>query len=495
MGLRILYCLALMLVATGATVLIAFSGRMLAPQYGLPPTLWTVILSSSFAGLSLGLWKGARQTGTSDNPVKARRFAAWGLALLAFWALLEPIIEGWVAIPAIALENPLIYVAGWVALWLFLPPFLVIGWVMSLLIGLTLTGLPDQRLPWLGRALGAATAGIPVGLLLAEFLFKAHLGISATLSSLVGLFAVLALFLALGDSLRAVLLVALLGGVSQLPAAWAWPTGCDLEHRDGCLGVGIPSRNAGDFRTVKLNGAAKGAVNPKDLSLLYDNRDRFINAMVGQQIGMDRPPRSLILDGGASPLPRAWAKKHFGRSPAGVFLVSDPTPSVSRMAELHFGFRESPTIQLDHRDGRLLVQSLPAVGGIELVIGAPNLLPHQLTREFNDALVKRLDPDGVYLLPVNDHAADPRLLVHLVKTLQVTFPRVDVWRHEDDHDRRDYVIRAANSVLPPPPVEIVGWTSWPRADLHARTESPNVTILSDDHAPIQALLGYPVPKM
>ncbi|GAB6053772.1 hypothetical protein JCM17960_25920 [Magnetospira thiophila] len=475
MGLRLLYGIVLLLVVAGETVLLAFSGRLVAPTLGSSTAVWTPVLAVALAGFIFGI---SGRPGSTPQPKVWQWRSAWGLALSCLWLLALPhgfphVLFALRRVADITALHSLVLGGA-----LFGPLFWLLGKSSLALAVLTGARRPLLRAAW----------GVPVGLMLSEFLFIDHLGTSGTFIALAVLFGVLALGLALAAPRRALLLVGLTLGGYALPASWEGFPHCDAETRDGCLDI----RTLPEAKRLLLDNQSLGLVDRENVAHLLAPTDQFIDTYAGLYFGAERPPRSLILNGGASPLPHAWVQRYFGRIPPGMFLVSDPTPVVSRMAAVRLNFRPSPAIQLDHRDGRRLVESLPDVGGIDLIVGSRTLPSTMMTQEFHDQLAARMTHDGIYMLPVVDNGDTPRLLFHLFKTLETTFPEVDLWMRRDRAGSpfvQPYVLIAGQTA---PSLSLAmesGWVRWPKTDLHPRIAAAETIVLTDDFAPIDALRG------
>src|SRR5207248_7661317 len=141
--------------------------------------------------------------------------------------------------------------------------------------------------------------------------------------------------------------------------------------------------------------------------------------------------------GGGYTLPR-WAEAYEPRVKVEVVEID---PGVTKVAHEFLGLSEDTKIVTHNRDGRQFVQEQAAKGTYQLVVqDAVNDLSvpyHIMTKEYNDAVAKLLDDNGVYLLTVIGHYDRGRLLRSAVKTLKQTFPHVtlmassELWKRQE----------------------------------------------------------------
>jgi spermidine synthase len=124
-------------------------------------------------------------------------------------------------------------------------------------------------------------------------------------------------------------------------------------------------------------------------------------------------------------------------------------------------------------------------------------LPYHLTTAEYAALVRsRLDEDGIYVLNVVDAFPDPRLVKSIVKTLAMSFGRVDVWLQDlpDGQSRITYVISASDGARPPPQLESAHgfartWFRITEPLLETGTPPGELPVLRDDYVPVERLVS------
>jgi spermidine synthase len=160
--------------ASGATLVLELvAGRMLAPFVGVSLYTWTAIIGVVLAGISLGSWLGGRLADRRPAPrLLGGLFVLSGLSSLATLGIVTLLGDG-------ALLRPLPLLARIFVLttFLFLPPSLLLGMVMPLVIRLA---LPDLRSTGqvVGIVYGFGTAGSLVGNFATGFVLTAYLSVN-----------------------------------------------------------------------------------------------------------------------------------------------------------------------------------------------------------------------------------------------------------------------------------------------------------------------------
>lgn len=483
------------LVAAAGLVVEIVAGRMLAPYVGMSLYTWTAVIAVVLAGFSFGHWAGGHIA--QNQPSKALAQTALAMALAALSTALTLIILRAVAGSVISgVENAGAAILVLACIIAFLPSFF--AGIPSPVLARTVVDLkPGGE----GRALGAIFAagsfGAIAGTLAAGFVFISWLGTALTILVVVVVYIGLAalLHLAAGAashrwSTAIVSAVALALGLYNLSAAQV----CTKESRYYCIRIIDFSGQAGaEAKLMVLDHLGHGinvADDPGQLITPYVAlMDRVLNLRLGAP-----PSSAFFIGGGAYTLPRAWR----AAAPSSHITVAEIDPAVTTLAQREMWL---PTEGLDihHADARVVLNRLQRrfqviVGDAFTDIAVPS---HLVTQQFFDLVKRRLQPGGVYVMNVVDHADRLHALLAVRRTLNAVFPSVEVFAEEGDlvsGGRTTFVLFASDAPgnltqADDPRDESRRFVKLPPDKLKALAAKAGATLLTDDYAPIDRLVG------
>jgi predicted membrane-bound spermidine synthase len=463
------------------------AGRILAPAIGTSLYTWTSVIGVVLAGLSLGNWLGGKLA--DRRP---------GRSTLAYLYLGSAVASGLI----LALSRDLTSIAapaGWSApiqvLWLatilFFAPSVLLGTVTPMIVKLSLSSL-DETGEVVGRIQAAATLGSIVGVFLTGFVLISAFGTRAIIADLT----VVLLGLAIASNppwdeelsaraSRAAATVASGAAVVLLAVA-----GLTVTYDDPCLResnyycIQVYTDRTGEYKQLSLDVLVNGIVSTRDPSRLVYPYERLYGQVVDAKYPRDRPVTAFAIGGGTYTFPRYLEQRHRGHT-----LVAEIDPKVTDVVRSEFGLRDSPGIQIVHKDARPVLRDRPAGERYDLILGdafADIAIPyHLVTKEFNELVRDHLKPDGMYLVNIVD-GVHYDFLRSYIKTLQKTFPQVRLLVQQGEHvsgEQTAFVVVA--SMQPPPKTPSMRSP----AELERFLDARDTVTLTDDHVPVDQLLA------
>ncbi|MEX1005639.1 MAG: fused MFS/spermidine synthase [Acidimicrobiia bacterium] len=454
--------------------------RLLAPYVGQSLETFTAIVTVVLAGISFGTWVGGRVADRTDDLPRLI-----GTELLIGGALSIAVV------PLVALLGQTVVGTGNAGLVLLsvvalFAPSAFLSAVSPAVVRLSLASL-DQTGTTVGRYSAIGTAGAITGSVATGFVLVPLLGTTAIVIG-TGTLAVLA-----GAAVRvrkAVGVVAIIAGLLMFGSLAAWAgTRCDHETRYYCVRIlDDPARDSG--RRLVLDDLSHSYVDLDDPAHLEFTYTRMLAAVM--QAGTDGPIDVTFLGGGAFTLPTWLDVVRPGSTSTVLEVDPDLPPIVNEEMPAPPGI---PT-ELIIGDGRASMRGLES-DSADVVIGdafGGRAVPwHLTTAEFTADIDRVLRPDGLYVANLID-GPDLRFVRAMAVTLRSTWPHVAVLSlparfatggnlvvlagHREVDDAS---IRAFNADLGLD-VDILSG-----AELDAFVA--DAQILTDDHAPVDQLLG------
>lgn len=499
------YAAALTVGSAASMVVEIAAGRLIAPYVGMSLYTWTAIIAVVLGGLSLGHWIGGRLAapGIGRRGLALRTGAAFLAAGLTTLAVL-PALHGAAALVLPLGLDPLTAVAAVTTL-AFLAPSLAAGVVSPLLTKMAIDERPEDAGRILGRMYALGAAGAIAGTVLAGFLFIGWVGSRGTILATAAVYGLLALGFLPAFGRRRVPVTAVVAGLAGLLAgmlaAWgahsrAFDDPCTVESSYYCIRIDDFAAVSGRPSAVMaLDHMAHGVNDRDDAGLIYSQYIQFVDEVAARR----HPGPALeayFVGGGALTLPRAWLDSRPGLRA----VVAEIDPAVTAAAHERMWVPDGDRrLSVHHRDGRALLQSLPAEPTFDVVFGDAfhdfTMPAHLATKEFHDAIAARLRPGGFYAMNVIESRQSPDFLRALVKTLKLSFSAVEVWLEDEDArsgSRVTYVVLAGDTPLPVHVVDSARglerrWWRVPEAALGSLEASP---VLTDDYAPVDRLMGH-----
>ncbi|MGI9522166.1 MAG: fused MFS/spermidine synthase [Hyphomicrobiaceae bacterium] len=478
------------------------AGRMIAPYLGMSLYTWTAIISVVLAGFSVGHWVGGL---IAERPAKqALKLVAWSLLLasastalsLILIRVIGPLIiaQGWSAVPTVLMVTLLLF---------FLPSFFV-GIPSPVLTKLAIDNCSPSQV---GRAIGAFFAvgavGSIVGTLAAGFIFIAWLGITKTLLLVAIVYFALGLLLIVPRSISQI-------GNLVLPFATvvvgtgilayvgnrvnAFTETCKIGSSYYCIRViDVSQQFEQPSRLMVLDHLGHGVNLQSEPQKLVSPYVELQDVLARIHSGQSSPFRTFFVGGGAYTLPRAWAAAR----PDAEITVAEIDPVVTQTAHSELWLKKTPRITTLIDDARNALRQSPD-RSFDVIVGDAFhdivIPPHLVTHEFFELVAARLKKDGIYLMTVVDHRHRPRLALSIYRTLQSVLERIEIWVSNEPGVRSTFVLAAVReatpySTLPSRNSPGVHFLRLERSKIERHAKKISAMVLSDDHAPVDHLIG------
>lgn len=499
---QVLFAVTLLVSSACGLVLEIVAGRLLAPYVGMSLYTWTAIIAVVLAGLSVGHWVGGALAAPHvDNRLGARR-VAWALALASISSLAALVLLRTTA--GVLMQSGLgqIKIIVLLATALFFLPSLFVGIVSPILTKLAVDDGRHHPGAVIGRMYALGTLGSIAGTLLAGYLFISWIGSTGTVLMVAGTYAVMAALFALAERAGILILGALAVGVG-ITSLWgsnvqAFTSPCDVESDYFCIRVDDYPEVA-NARLMALDHLVHSINDQRDPELLYSPYLHFVDEYARAQLGKDGMRSAYFIGGGGFTLPRAWAHAFKGQA---RLVVAEIDPAVTQAAIDGLWFdAQAPGLEIIHQDARTHLQSLPSEPAFDVVFGDAfhdiSIPPHLVSLEFTEQIARRLNPGGFYAVNVIDNGQNPRFLLSLARTLGTQFASVEAWSERGQMGRSGRVTFVLLATNRPGEQQVLNaqqgidrtWVRWPEADLRTRALDPDVSILTDNYAPVDRLMN------
>jgi spermidine synthase/MFS family permease len=476
------------------------AARLLAPYVGVSLTTYTAIIGVILAGIALGAWSGGRAADRfGPEPLIGPTFVLGGLAAMA-------------AVPVVAVAGEQQGGGGAATAVLlaaigFVGPAAILSAVAPMIVRATIVDLRTSG-SLVGRLSAIGTAGAIAGTFLTGFvllgLFPTRLLVLGTGGFLVVTGLLVAWHLR-GDWGRGTdgvptgssMLLLAAGGTLLLGSGAAFaPSPCDRESAYYCIAV-VPDPARPTGRTLVLDRLRHAYVDLADPAVLEFAYSRWFAAAIDAPLE-DRAGELDVLHvgGGGFTFPRYL----LDRAPMSRHVVLELDPVVLDVARQELGLEPDPAIDVRVGDARRTIGPLPA-GRFHLVIGDAfgglSVPWHLTTAEFLDEIDRVMHPDGRYVMNLID-GPGLRFVRAETATLRARFAHVAVIATPSSLDGStsgNVVLVAAHQ-----PLEL----EQIRQRLEARGDGDAVVvgddaaldaftrhapILTDDHAPVDQLIG------
>lgn len=513
-----LYLVVSALSAACGLIVEIVAGRIIAPYLGMSLYTWTAVIAVVLAGFSLGNWIGGRFA--DRPPEQAAAATAWSLALAALATFAALPLLRLLAGPLIALELSAVPTILILTSALFFAPSVFVGIPSPVLTKLALDehAAPTGRVIGLFFAVGAV--GSIIGTLAAGYIFISWLGSSLTLIVVALLYAALAMIMALDARCR----TATTAGERASPSVRPWmKTGSVLALSAGALLSLAVGHKTNAFQSNCDEESDYYCIRVRDAGILFGSPARvLVLDHLGHGINLEESPTALVsayaelqslfaaprqsatgaaftaffIGGGAFTLPRAWLT----HSPNAKITVAEIDPEVTRVAKEQLWLpADADNLRVIHRDARRTLRDEIAAGHrYDVIVGDAfhdiAVPPHLVTEEFYREIRSALKPGGLYVMNVIDNPDRPRLAASVHATLSEVFPSVEVWVSNEPAKRATFVLRAAQSPSPKSFMTSklqpdLAWQRLSAAQIAAAQRVLKPVVLTDDHAPVDRLIG------
>jgi spermidine synthase len=384
------------LAAACVLVLEIAAGRLLAPYVGVSLTTYTGIIGAILAGIALGAWIGGRAADAlGPERLLGPSFVLGGAAAIAAVPIVAALGEadlgeGFLAIVILATVG-------------FVLPAAILSAVGPMIVRATLTNLETSG-SIVGRLSAIGTVGAITGTFLTGFVLLGLVPTRLLIVAVGGLLVVvgLALTAALGRGGGPRTGVLALAAVTMGGLALAGPSPCDTESAYYCVAVEVDPTDP-DGRVLILDRLSHAYVDLADpTNIVFGYERRFSDAAGPYLDGLDRPIDVLHVGGGGFTFPRYLEAT---RSVASQ-TVLELDPRVLGVAQEELGFVPSDAIRVMVGDARLSIERVPD-DSVDLVVGdafGGLAVPwHLTTAEFLDEIGRVLRPGGMYVMNLIDY--------------------------------------------------------------------------------------------
>lgn len=470
------------------------AGRLVTPTFGGSIYVWGSVIGVFLTALSLGYAVGGRTAGRASRPTLVSVLAA--AALLAGGL----VVGGEAVVAASAgLPVPTRYAAVPAVVVLFGPLTFLIGLVSP--YGAELSAA-ESRGAASGRVYALGTVGSIVGTFGTTFVLIPALDVTVIAALFGGLLVVAALLVAEPTPRAAgkVGLAALVLLSATTVGVYGVDAGANTLYQDQTAYSDLRVAQDDGVRTLYLDGVRHSA-------MYVDGRDGYVFEYSEYahvpMLWLEDVDRVLFVGGGGFSGPKRFAREYNA-----TVDVVEIDPGVVRAARRYFNVSEGPRFNVYVEDGRrFLEQTNRTYDLIVLDAYQRSSVPfHLTTKQFMELASSRLTEDGALVANVISARSGPgsRFFRAEYKTMQRAFPHVYAFPTSDTNALQNIEVVATKG------------RPWTRAELErlARTrdvgidltdavtqftppsavKTSDVPVLTDDHAPVDALLQGQVGK-
>ncbi len=206
---------------------------------------------------------------------------------------------------------------------------------------------------------------------------------------------------------------------------------------------------------------------------------------------------AFFIGGGAYTFQRRLMKLYGDRA---QLVTAEIDPAVTAVAREHLALEDSKAHEVRHLDARTALRQGTGERRYDFVFGDAfhdlGVPWHLTTREFAQEVKSRLSGKGVYVINMIDVFRHGRFLGAMVKTLEDVFANVRVvgMGPRSDDTQQTFLLLASDHALTwgaltddrLVPLDVVTYSA---ADLAAVKKRADTGVLTDDHAPVEALLA------
>lgn len=467
------------------------AGRLMAPYVGVSLTTYTGIIAAILAGIAVGAWIGGRAAdAVGPLPLIGPSFVLGGVAAMAS----VPIVG---AVGTLGLGDGFVAIVT-LATVAFVAPAAILSAVGPMIVRATLTDLATSG-SIVGRLSAMGTVGAVTGTLLTGFVLLGLFPTRVLIVAVGALLVVIGLALTVGLRRRGATLtgVLALAAVGMGGVALSGPSPCDTESAYYCIAV-VDTVNDPDGRTLILDRLTHAHVeldDPTDIQFGYVRR--FADASGPYLDRLERPVDVLHVGGGGFTFPRYLEAT---RS-VGSQTVLELDPRVFEVAQEQLGFVPSGAVEVVIGDARRSIERLPGIS-FDLVVGdafGGLAVPwHLTTTEFLVEVERVLRPGGMYVMNLIDYP--PLGFVRAeAATARGAFEHLAIISGAttlDGESGGNVVLVASDTPLDVAAVaaHIDAWGGGGETEVLADPAEVaafigDATILTDDFAPVDQLLG------
>jgi spermidine synthase len=470
------------------------AGRLVTPTFGGSIYVWGSVIGVFLTALSLGYAVGGRTADRASRPVLVTILT--GAAMLAAVLVVfgEPVVTATASLPV-----PTRYAAVPSVLFLFGPLTFLIGFVSP--YGAELSAA-EGRGAASGRVYALGTVGSIIGTFGTTFVLVPAFDVMFIAAMYGGLLLVAAVIVA-DPTPRAVAKVSVAALVllsASVVGVYGADAGEQTLYQDQTAYSDLRVAQEDGVRTLYLDGVRHSAMYTDGREGYVFEYSQYAHLPMLWQEDVDRV---LFVGGGGFSGPKRFAEEYDV-----TVDVVEIDPGVVRAAKEYFGVSEGPQFNIHTMDGRrFLEQTNKTYDVIVLDAYQRSAVPFHLTTvEFMDLAKSRLDSDGAVVANVISARSGEgsRFFRAEFKTMQRAFPHVYAFPTSNTNSLQNIeVVATKGEPLTQAELERLAKTRDVGIDLTdavqgyvppSAVRTNDVPLLTDDHAPVDALLQGQVGK-
>lgn len=370
---------------TGAAVLALeiLGTRVLAPFYGAGLFLWSALITTTLAALSLGYHLGGRWA--DRQPSLSRLSLLVGVS--GFWTLLIP----WINSPILSITEAfgLRFAVMAASLLLFSPPLLLLGMVSPYAIKLKTTSL-DEVGRTTGNVFAVSTVSSVVSALATGFFLVPNIGVNR-LTVGIGASLLLASTVGFFTAKKKVSSIGVLAfTITCLGASVAFEIR-EAGSRSSAVVVQSPY---GEIRVLDTDDGRHllidGGIHSLADTLNWQSQLEYVAVLEIPKYFYEKPGRMLLIGLGGASIVKSY------RSDGWVVDAVEIDPAIVQIAKSHFGLR-SDEAQVFTMDGRRFLHESDQTYDVILfdAFGSSSIPFHLITREAFRVAFTRLSAAGI----------------------------------------------------------------------------------------------------
>lgn len=462
---------ALQLIAffTGAALMVfeLVAARILAPTIGSSTYVWTSVIGTIIAALSLGYWVGGRLADKRNQTFDVVMLCLLSAVMVALAAVTYPgFLE---TIPEIIEDSRIQGVVA--SLVLFVPTSFLLGTISPYLVKLAIKSLHTSGRSVAGLSALNSVGGI-IGTFVTGFVLFNYIGSRETLLVVVTLLLVSSWLLMPRRSMLARVVISLVVIFAvAVPVPRAAAIVAEIDTASAHYRVVDYDYQGHEARLLLTGpGAAQSGV-------YLDGSDELLfwyTRFAAERIIEREPENILVLGGGVFTLPSYLA----AQLPESTIDVVEIDPKLQDIATEFFYFQQQDNLQLFFEDARTYVnQAETTYDAIFVDVYGDTSIPFTfLTKEYADRINQLLSDDGVVILNIiGGHYEACGRVVGVIDAMYRPYFPYGFWQTEtgDRLLRGNYIVIYQRQSDPPQSMQILAPSS--------------EEVFSDNFAPVENL--------
>lgn len=454
--------------------------RIVAPFFGSSLYVWTAIIGTIMAALSVGYWYGGKLADKSPREDVLAKILTIGAAVLLITRLFQDFV---LSILQVLQPGELIgsFLAGMI---LFVPTTLILGMVSPFVARLVMDDTRKHSGEDVGLIFAAGTIGSIAGTFLTGYVLFQYLGNTRILLLCIVML-ILASLLLRASGLRLIQFAILLtaAGLYLAPQVINTKLQGQVLDRDSAYNriivQDVQATNGDRLRFLKTDalGLQSGiSLDKEEPPFSYVRAFRDIASQVP-----DTP--ILLIGGGAFTLPRAVSA--MGQSDREIDIV-EIDPVLEQVSREYFDYTPTPSHRIITEDGRTFLNRSAKRYGLLYVDAYSSLSPpFQLgTTEAIERMKKSLSDEGLLVMNLISRTdTNETFLGAQMATVRNHFPYTQAWSYSESvgsSERQNVLLIAGSRPLPDLDLPMLGE--------EIRLTLDEAPLLTDDFAPVERLM-------